>query len=226
LSDRLTDDFDPDMGKSTVTDKAALRRRFLDVRQALDASEKFDADVAIGQHVLQWLRNVQLKLQVDVPGEQNRLDRQNRPLYVAMYRAFRGEADIGRVAGEIRALGWNTAFPVTHRLTRAMSFRLVQDETLWTEGSYGIPEPANGEEVPARDLHVVLLPGVAFTLDGIRLGYGGGYYDRLFAQEQVSAKRMGICYACQMAEHLVDEAHDVRMDLLATEVGVTPCRSR
>lgn len=196
-----------------IMEKAALRRRFLDVRQALPESQRRDADMAIGQHLLQWLRNVQL----ETP---------HRPFNVAMYQAFRGEADIGRTAGEIRTLGWNTAFPLTHRATRTLSFRLVEEDTLWTKDSYGILEPANGAPVAGEDLHVVLLPGLAFTRDGLRLGYGGGYYDRLFAQERVRAKRIGICYACQIADDLVREAHDVGVDLLITEVGVIPCRSR
>ena len=66
-------------------------------------------------------------------------------------------------------------------------------------------EPSRGEIAAA------LLPGLAFTADGMRLGYGGGYYDRYFMQYP-DVYRIGLTYRFALLDRLVCEPHDVRAD--------------
>ena len=66
-------------------------------------------------------------------------------------------------------------------------------------------EPSRGETAAA------LLPGLAFTADGMRLGYGGGYYDRYFMQYP-DVYRIGLTYRFALLDRLVCEPHDVRAD--------------
>ena len=54
-----------------------------------------------------------------------------------------------------------------------------------------------------------LVPGLAFTRDGRRLGYGGGWYDRLMADAPASAKKVGVAYSFQVVEDLPSEPHDI-----------------
>ena len=73
-----------------------------------------------------------------------------------------------------------------------------------------------------EDLHAVILPVLGFTADGLRLGMGGGYYDRSFAFRQhtpVPPLLIGAAYANQELDVLDAQNWDVRLDAVATERG-------
>jgi 5-formyltetrahydrofolate cyclo-ligase len=77
--------------------------------------------------------------------------------------------------------------------------------------------------IDVNTLDVIVVPGVSFTKEGVRLGYGGGYYDRLFAKNQ-RAIRVGVGYECQLADELPRMDHDALMHYVVTEAGVYECR--
>lgn len=78
-------------------------------------------------------------------------------------------------------------------------------------------EFANGKSAQANALDAILVPGLAFDLDGNRLGQGGGWYDRALAEGQNSLK-IGVAFDCQVQEtHIPHESHDQKMDYLVTE---------
>ena len=64
----------------------------------------------------------------------------------------------------------------------------------------------------AADIDVMVVPGVAFTSVGDRLGRGKGYYDRYMAREGFRAQTIGVCYSCQLCDELPVEEHDRRVD--------------
>lgn len=79
-------------------------------------------------------------------------------------------------------------------------------------GPHGVLEPrvaAPAGSVPAPTAWVV--PGLAFTRGGVRLGYGGGWYDRMLGADAGGARRIGVAYSFQVVEELPSEPHDVRM---------------
>ena len=91
-------------------------------------------------------------------------------------------------------------------------------------GALGVREPIAGIEravVPAT-LDLILVPGVAFTRGGERLGRGGGFYDRLLASLPAHTCKIGVCFEAQILPELPVEAHDQRINLLATERGLLP----
>ena len=59
---------------------------------------------------------------------------------------------------------------------------------------------------------MMVVPGVAFTAAGERMGRGKGYYDRYLSREGFRAYSVGVCFGCQMCEELPTEPHDRRMD--------------
>lgn len=85
-----------------------------------------------------------------------------------------------------------------------------------------VPEPAPSAPPPAdpATVDVVLVPGVAFTAGGLRLGQGGGWYDRFLAQVRHDATTIGVCFAPQLVDDLPTEEHDVVLDLVVTDAGV------
>ena len=102
-----------------------------------------------------------------------------------------------------------------------MEFLLVDVNTLYINGVYGIMEPECGERVsPAggNDRIEILIPGLCFDLEKNRIGYGGGYYDRYLAQ--FDRKRFHItalAYEYQIFEAVPTKEYDSKVDLVITE---------
>ncbi len=85
-------------------------------------------------------------------------------------------------------------FPVVDFLTNQMTPVAVNDDTEFEENKYGIAEPIGGDEVPATDIDLVLVPLLAFDKRGFRVGYGKGYYDRFLQQCRPAAIAVGLSY--------------------------------
>ena len=79
-------------------------------------------------------------------------------------------------------------------------------------GAYGIMEPQSAKACRAGEIDMMVVPGVAFTAAGERIGRGKGYYDRYLSRESFHAYCVGVCFACQMREELSTEPHDKRVD--------------
>lgn len=75
------------------------------------------------------------------------------------------------------------------------------------------------EAIDPAQVDLILVPGVAFTKDGARLGRGRGYYDRLLASCPPSTRRIGVSFAVQIAPALPLESHDQRVDRVITETA-------
>ena len=90
-------------------------------------------------------------------------------------------------------------------------------------GYRGIPEPqSHCALIAAEAIDWVLVPGVAFDIAGHRLGYGGGYYDRLLPQLRSDAARIAGGYEMQLVDRLPAAPHDVPVQALATETRTLP----
>lgn len=63
----------------------------------------------------------------------------------------------------------------------------------------------------------VLVPGLAFSRDGHRLGRGGGFYDRLLAGRARHAVKVGVCFSLQLHDRIPTEAHDVTLDAVISD---------
>ena len=139
---------------------------------------------------------------------------------VAVYDAQSFEVPLGDFALELSARGVQCVYPRVVKGTRELVFHHVGDQ--WTKGPFGIREPASHSPVRAiEDIDVFLVPGVAFTRDGRRLGRGAGYYDSTLALRNPKAQTIGVAFECSVVSELPTEPHDVRVDFLATERGVT-----
>lgn len=91
-------------------------------------------------------------------------------------------------------------------------------------GRFGILEPDPGVCIPAAETPpgAAIVPGVAFDRRGFRLGFGGGYYDRLFAREDMARTlRIGLAYDFQVVETLPADPWDRPMHALCTPKELT-----
>jgi 5-formyltetrahydrofolate cyclo-ligase len=92
---------------------------------------------------------------------------------------------------------------------------------------WGMDQPiATGDPVPLHEIDLMLLPGLAFDPTGARLGRGKGYYDRVLANRRPDCVAVGVVVSDRVVEFVPVEAHDKRVDYLATEAGVIACSTR
>ena len=105
------------------------------------------------------------------------------------------------------------------RASHTLEMREVTDlEKDLVAGVWGIREPAPSR--PIRSLATIdflLVPGVAFTAAGARLGYGGGYYDRLMGSLDTHVPRIAAAFDLQLVNALPESPHDQRVQAVITE---------
>ena len=92
-----------------------------------------------------------------------------------------------------------------------MRFIYMDDLSKVEKGYANIPEPIADEPVADDKTALVLMPGMAFTKDGKRMGYGGGFYDKFLAAEP-NHPTVALCYDFQMVEDLPTEDYDIPVD--------------
>ena len=133
---------------------------------------------------------------------------------MAAYAAVDGEVDPRAAVRDVLA----RQVPVHYPRWAESGLQFLEDAGRGlVPGRGGVPEPQDGPPLSpqARGL-VFLVPGVAFDVDGRRLGRGAGCYDRALA-EYPDALRIGLAYEFQLVPSLPEEAWDVRMHAIATE---------
>lgn len=141
-----------------------------------------------------------------------------RAKHIMLYNAFGSEVDLGALIPVLWHAGMHTYFPVMDgRRIHAVPFN---SRTKYKAAAFGIREPV-GEPADPALLDICLIPGVAFTRSGHRLGYGVGYYDRFLPQTQ--AQRIGVCFAAQLFSSLPVDEHDCIMDTIINETACIPC---
>jgi 5-formyltetrahydrofolate cyclo-ligase len=147
---------------------------------------------------------------------------------IAVYAPVSGELDTAPLIALAQSRGCRVYLPRIdrHRLGRKMRFIEMSGEQ--RRNRLGIAEPQGHRMIGARWLDVVFLPLVGFDSHGVRLGTGGGYYDRAFAFRRWrtvwhTPRLVGLAYSFQQVERITPAAHDVLLDAVVTEEGVIQC---
>ena len=194
------------MQDSTAEDRAALRQRLLQARAAMPSQERARRSAALQQKLQAWLA-------------------QRAEATLAAYWPIRGEFDPlpavqQWLAGDARR---RAALPVSDKATHTMRFVRWQPGGAMAADDYGIPIPADGEEmVPA----LLLVPCVGFGAGGVRLGYGGGFYDRALAALQPRPFALGLGFSIGFVAAFAALPHDQRMDAILTDEGLHGSQAR
>ncbi|ODG91347.1 MULTISPECIES: 5-formyltetrahydrofolate cyclo-ligase [Bacillaceae] len=107
--------------------------------------------------------------------------------------------------------------PKCNHETRKMHFYKINSFDDLKKGYFGIQEPIEEkcEEIRKERIDLIIVPGVAYTKNGERLGYGGGYYDRYL--EDYNKQLLALAYDIQIIDDLPTEKHDIKMPLVLTE---------
>ena len=138
------------------------------------------------------------------------------PGTVSAFLAMNGEVDLLPLFD--RLPGWRWVLPRVEG-DRSVTFRDLAAPR--ERHPFGMDQPTDsGPIIPIPEIDVFLVPGLAFDLHGGRLGNGAGHYDRILSSARGDSVVIGIAPAARIVDVVPVEAHDIRVDWLATEDGV------
>ena len=139
---------------------------------------------------------------------------------VLAYSALPAEIDPLPAVSVLRRRGVTIAYPRIES-PGVLGVHVVDDELELVAGPFGLEQPR--EQAPRAALHLidaVIVPGVAFDESAARVGYGGGYYDRLLPRLRPDCLRIGLAFDEQILPEVPAEEHDATVDLIVTQTRV------
>lgn len=164
-----------------MIDKAFLRKVLLDYRRMMTEAEFQQRNDDLCRQVLEYIRSKNVKtVHAFLPMVRNR------------------EFDVRPILPELRQAGVSVMVPKTDFRLRQMDHYFLEKDTVLKENKLDIPEPVNGEKADVHQADLVLVPLVAGDKKGNRIGYGGGFYDRLL--DGFNRPSLGICLTTLLDE--------------------------
>lgn len=182
-------------------EKGELRRGLLTRRDALGQDERHAASDAAAA-----------RLWGEVEYKEARV--------VLLYVSFRSEVGTRGLIEAALGDGKTVLVPKVDRKAHRLRLFEIKDVTRDLETGYmGIFEPVERLTRPAEpgEIDLVVLPGVGFDEAGRRLGYGGGYYDRLIEELRPGTGLIALAFEVQVVDEVPAEPHDKRVDKVITE---------
>lgn len=184
----------------TATNKTEIRRTMRARRKALTSEERARSAAIVNGKLVASFRKRGMRGEI-----------------IAAYLASPDEIDLSETIEALLDGGATVVAPrwngETYELAKLASLRM---EDL-RRGPMGILEPMGAEIFPPSRVRVWLVPGLAFAGSGARLGYGGGWYDRMMAGADKRARKLGIAYSFQVVECLPSEPHDICLDAVVDD---------
>lgn len=207
--------------------KSEMRNSMIAWRNTLSQDDISKQSIRICNHLIKNLKQIGLSGEVKS---------------VALYSAFRHEADLSFAISDIASLGFDIAYPliITDKNQQRFSDLPGNTEMVFirfdkkimekTDGSiqlnewlqqghFGVAEPPAIREL-AVSPDLILLPGLAFDLRGNRLGWGKGYYDRYICARSVRPLCWGVALEGQIQKQVAFDNHDQKVDALITPDGL------
>ena len=140
-----------------------------------------------------------------------RLTAFRRARIICCYVALPYEVQTWRMMEQMLSKGKRVVVPVTQPRAKRLQMSEVHDLSAdLRPGRFGVWEPRRGARrpVPLRDIHLVLVPGLAFDRRGHRLGHGHGYFDRLLSRMPDTTPTIGLAFRFQLLDRLPTTPHD------------------
>jgi 5-formyltetrahydrofolate cyclo-ligase len=142
-------------------------------------------------------------------------------LHIAVFIPLAGEPDIWTPAQQLMATQAANIYAPRMMKEKQLDLVMITDPTALVRGPFGVVEPPLSWE-PLTDLtalDAIFIPGLAFSKTGGRLGFGGGWYDRLLARIPDKTIKIGVCWNEMLIDSVPMDAWDIRMDGILTEAG-------
>lgn len=187
--------------KNIRAEKKHLRQQFKTTRLAISAAQRMQTAEVIAQQLI--------KLPEWIPAD-----------YIAGYWASHGEVPLHIVQMRVQSPKvW--CLPIL-QTDKTLKFAPWRSGDPLVSNQFGIPEPdiSSSSALDATQISIILLPLLAYTRTGTRLGMGGGYYDRSLAFRAAYPSPpllIGVAYSSQEADLLPTEEWDIKLDMLINE---------
>lgn len=193
---------------SITAEKKQIRQNILAEREQLPPGERAAHNAAITARLLQ-------------------LPEYRQATTVLGYMNFGSEYASDFWVRRVLADGKRLVLPKVNRHTNQLDLYRMDDLEIQLEtGLWGIREPVVERCKRLNDINEVefaLLPGVAFSRDGARLGYGGGYYDKLLAQMTHLPALVCAAFGLQIVAQIPQEETDIKTAWIVTEAETIDC---
>lgn len=135
---------------------------------------------------------------------------------ILFYLPIHGEVDLRELFRKFKA---EKNFILPRINNENLDLYLLPDLSSTEKGQFNIDEPKkNLKKIKPSEIDIALIPGVVFSDNGHRIGYGKGFYDRLL--KETKSLKIGIAYEFQMVKNIEGHDHDVPMDIIINEKKV------
>lgn len=141
---------------------------------------------------------------------------------IMLYMPLGNETNTENISFSALKDGKRIVFPKTDRESGEITPIYADEATDFEKGAFSVLEPKSLSVADVNDIDIIIVPGIAFTKSGKRIGFGKGCYDRLL--ENFAKTKIGFCFEYQLCSEFESEAHDKKMDFIITEERVINCR--
>ena len=196
------------MNQPVSAEKKDWRRRQRALSRGRCQEERAALAASLGLHLGRWLEAV-------------------RPGVVLAFMPLDDEPALYDLTERIQAIGLRAALPRVRPDGGGLDVHEIVAGSRYVDGPFGLrePDPATCPELDPGEVAAILVPGLAFDrTTGVRLGRGGGHYDRLLGDPRLRAVAVGVAFPWQLVDGLPVEPHDRRMDFLATPAAFEAIR--
>ena len=140
---------------------------------------------------------------------------------IMLFLSLPHEVDTSEAILQAWQLGKTIAVPkISWQQRHMIPVQITSLETGFDTGSGGLRNPVAGVPIPFGQIDLVVAPALGFDRHGNRLGRGGSFYDRFFANKEVIASRCGLAFAEQIVDSIPITASDEPVDLVVTDEEV------
>lgn len=146
---------------------------------------------------------------------------------VAFYASFKksNEVETEEMIKEAMTMGKTVLVPVTDTVEDKIVFSEIKSLDDMAPGTFDIlePVPEMRKIFPNEAIRLIVVPGIVFDLEGYRIGYGLGYYDKFLSGLAKYVTKVGLAYDFQVVEKIPVEGHDVRLNKIITDERIIEC---
>ena len=189
--------------ENLLNDKKAFRKMALDKRNTLSEEKIQEKSALIKAHL-------------------ENLDAYQKSHTVMVYLNFRSEVLTDELIENLFKQGKKVVVPISIKGTRTLllsEIKSLSDDLELDFYNIRVPKKESIKEVSPADIDFVITPGVAFSKDKYRMGYGGGYYDTFIEKLREDALTCALAFDVQIFDKIPKEDHDKQMDYVITENG-------
>lgn len=136
---------------------------------------------------------------------------------IFIYLSFGSEIQTNNIITKALRDGKEVYIPKVYKKNKLMKAVRLKSFNDLKENSMGILEPIDDSNyIDKRQIDLILVPGVVFDLNGNRIGYGGGYYDRYLQDIKEIRNKVVLAYDLQIVDSINPDIHDIAFDYIIT----------